>query len=121
MLKDMQADTVATMQFSGIATEGEVNRQKALLEDALLLDGIMYNSATFKVLQYNPPQTLPWLRRNEVAFSVTMLQSEDVQEVEETAAEAVEDAADGAASTFDKAGAVPDDEDTFFSSPEAGD
>lgn len=121
MLKDMQADAVATMQFSGIATEGEVNRQKALLEDALLLDGIMYDSATFKVLQYNPPQTLPWLRRNEVAFSVTMPQSEEVQEVEETAAEAVEGAADGAASTFDKAGAVPDDEDTFFSSPEAGD
>ena len=32
--------------------------------------GIMYDNLSFKVLQYNPPQTLPWLRRNEVTVKV---------------------------------------------------
>ena len=62
-LRDVPSETTAVLDFSGIATEGEVNRQRALLEDALISDGIMYDSSSFRVLQYNPPYTLPWLRK----------------------------------------------------------
>lgn len=97
MLRDVKSEVIACSEFSGIATEGEVNRQKALLEDALLLDGIMYDSATFKVFQYNPPQTLPWLRRNEVSFSVTMPVSASVAVVEDAVAAFAESAVAAAA------------------------
>ena len=65
-IKDLPAEIVAAREFTGIPTEGEVSRQRAFLEDSLLSDGIMYDNLSFKVLQYNPPYTLPWLRRNEV-------------------------------------------------------
>lgn len=120
-LKDVASDVLAALEFSGIATEAEVSRQKASLEDALIVDGILYDSSSFKVFQYNPPQTLPWLRRNEVSFSVTMPEAE-VEAVEEQAAveEAVVDES-VAGDTFEKAGSTPDDEVVFFTSPEAGD
>lgn len=65
-IKDVPAEIIAAREFTGIPTEGEVSRQRAFLEDSLLSDGIMYDNLSFKVLQYNPPYTLPWLRRNEV-------------------------------------------------------
>jgi hypothetical protein len=43
-----------------------------MLEDALLADGVIYDNLSFKVFQYNPPYTLPWLRYNEVSLSVDM-------------------------------------------------
>lgn len=69
-IKDVPSETIATVEFTGFATDGEVARQRALLEDALLTDGIMFDNLSFRVLQYNPPYTLPWLRRNEVALRV---------------------------------------------------
>ena len=71
-LKDVPSETVAVVEFTGFATDGEVSRQRALLEDALLADGVMYDNLSFKVFQYNPPYTLPWLRRNEVCLKVFM-------------------------------------------------
>ena len=71
-LKDVPSETVAVVEFTGFATDGEVARQRALLEDALLADGVMYDNLSFKVFQYNPPYTLPWLRRNEVCLKVFM-------------------------------------------------
>jgi hypothetical protein len=94
-IRDVPAATVATREFPGIATDGEVSRQRAMLEDALLADGIMYDNLSFKVFQYNPPYTLPWLRRNEVSVVV-----------------------EGPIPVDDFVSA---DESKFFSSPEAGD
>ena len=93
-LKDVPTETVAVVEFTGFATDGEISRQRALLEDALLADGVMYDNLTFKVFQYNPPYTLPWLRRNEVCLKVFV---------------------DGG---FD---ATPPAEPEFSTSPEAGD
>jgi hypothetical protein len=69
-IQDIEGDIVAASEFPGIATDGEVSRQRAKLEDALLTDGIFYDNLSFKVFQYNPPYTLPWLRRNEVLLKV---------------------------------------------------
>ena len=80
----------------GIATESEVNRQRAKLEDALMSEGIQYDPASFKVYQYNPPLTLPWVRRNEVLFSVVIPE-------------------------FAENRSKTEDELKFYSAPEAGD
>jgi hypothetical protein len=72
ILKDIPAELIAVKEFSGICTEGEISKQRALLEDLLLSDGILYDNLSFRVLQYNPPYTLPWLRRNEVSLKIDM-------------------------------------------------
>lgn len=93
-LRDLSAGSqVAVRTFTGIATEREVNNQKAKLQEALKLDGIEYDPSSFKVLQYNPPYTVPWVRRNEVSFSVS----------------------------FKNDFVAEGDASNFFSSPEAGD
>lgn len=129
-LRDVPSETTAVLDFSGIATEGEVNRQRALLEDALISDGIMYDSSSFRVLQYNPPYTLPWLRKNEVSFMVTVPAAEAISAVVEIA-EVISEIKEGVVAELvgEESEKVPDssptdvddETDEFFSSPEAGD
>ncbi|KAG5186077.1 SOUL heme-binding protein-domain-containing protein [Tribonema minus] len=62
-------------EFTGFATPREVARQLAALHDALAADGWTVEppapgAPEGQVLQYNPPYTLPWLRRNEVVVRV---------------------------------------------------
>ena len=70
VITDVAEALAAVREFTGICTESEVAKQRALLEDALLFDGIAYDNLSFQVLQYNPPYTLPWVRRNEVVLKV---------------------------------------------------
>lgn len=54
-------------EFPGFATEGECERQLALLRASLLGAGLAAQTVDgYRVLLYNPPQTLPFLRRNEI-------------------------------------------------------
>lgn len=69
-LEDVSEMIVAVKEFSGLATDKETAKQRAVLEDALLADGLVYDNLSFKTFQYNPPQTLPWLRRNEAILKV---------------------------------------------------
>lgn len=96
VLKDLPAQTLAVREFTGLATEGEINRQRARLEDYLISNGIEYDSDSFKVFQYNPLYTLPWVRRNEISFM--MMRPTNAVNRSKTA-----------------------DESKFFAAPEAGD
>eukprot|EP01039_Chlorochromonas_danica_P008298 gene8302-9149_t len=96
-LRDVAPMDVAVVEFSGVVTEGEVLRQKAKLEDALLSQNINYDPATFQVIQYNPPYALPWVRRNEIMVKVVV---EGLEEPDRRLSE---------------------DTNKFFAAPEAGD
>lgn len=78
-IEDVEGEIVAVRTFPGIPTEKEVAKQRATLEDALLADGLIYDNLSFKTLTYNPPYTLPWLRRNEVSLKVEYKSSVDDQ------------------------------------------
>jgi len=73
-LEQMPLQTLAVVEFTGFATDGEVARQKAALLSQLEADGVQIvvdsTGDAFSVFQYNPPYTLPWLRRNELAIPV---------------------------------------------------
>jgi hypothetical protein len=48
-----------------------VQRQLLRLLSALDRDGISVpDASSYRILQYNPPYTLPWLRRNELLVAV---------------------------------------------------
>lgn len=106
VLKDVSPEITASIEFTGLATDGEVMRQRAALEDALLADGITYDNLSFRVLQYNPPYTLPWLRRNEVVLKLVDYPVRDV----------AIDSTESVVQEFKSS-----DSSEFFSSPEAGD
>jgi len=66
---------VAVAKFTGFVTEGEVARQKDAICSSLALDGIEIDAPHGAViphiiLQYNPPYTIPIVRRNEIAVPV---------------------------------------------------
>lgn len=66
---------LAVARFTGFATEGEVLRQKDALLSALAMDGVELDTphgsiVPHVVFQYNPPYTIPIVRRNEIAVPV---------------------------------------------------
>ena len=72
-LRQRGAEMVAVASFSGIATPGEVRRALARLREALDAAGVQEaDEGTYALLQYNPPFTLPWLRRNEVTVPIAV-------------------------------------------------
>jgi hypothetical protein len=63
-----------------------VRRQLLSLISALERDGVhVTDPSSYSIFQYNPPYTLPWLRRNEVLVQVRLGRDED-EEDEEVAA-----------------------------------
>ena len=69
-LSDEPGQTLAYMEFPGIATDSEVQLQSSLLVNSLNADGIEFDPRSMKVFQYNPPYTLPWLRTNAVTYRI---------------------------------------------------
>jgi hypothetical protein len=66
---------LAVRKFTGFVTDGEVARQKDTLLQALEMDGVELDVphgavVPHVVFQYNPPYTLPIVRRNEIAVPV---------------------------------------------------
>eukprot|EP00980_Cylindrotheca_fusiformis_P008085 scaffold1722_cov120-Cylindrotheca_fusiformis.AAC.15 len=66
---------LAVRKFTGFVTDGEIARQKDTLLQALEMDGVALDVphgavVPHVVFQYNPPYTLPIVRRNEIAVPV---------------------------------------------------
>lgn len=81
-IREIPAATLAVAKFTGFVTEGEVNRQKDALMSCLAFDGIEIDVPHASVvphviLQYNPPYTIPILRRNEIGIPVRLVAEEE--------------------------------------------
>lgn len=75
---DIPSARLAVATFTGFVTEGEVKRQKDALLSALSLDGAAIDVphgavVPHVIFQYNPPYTIPIVRRNEIAVPVRVL------------------------------------------------
>ena len=68
-LHPLAGRTVAVIRFSGWATGGKIERNRAELMATLARHGISTTGVP-ALNQYNPPWTPPFLRRNEIAVTV---------------------------------------------------
>jgi hypothetical protein len=69
-LRSLDAQTLAVVEFGGLATGPEVRRRLLELRRKVAADGLSVIGSGYALLQYNPPYSLPWLRRNEVGVLV---------------------------------------------------
>ncbi|KAL7170502.1 hypothetical protein ACSBR2_035385 [Camellia fascicularis] len=71
-IKEVPKKIVAVAAFSGFVTDEEVTRRESILRNALKNDPQfqLKEDALVEVAQYNPPFTLPFTRRNEIALEV---------------------------------------------------
>lgn len=81
-IKHIPAARLAVARFTGFVTEGEVARQKDALLASLAADGVEVDVPHGQVVphvvfQYNPPYTIPIVRRNEIAVPVRTTRSDD--------------------------------------------
>lgn len=118
---DIPPARLAVKKFTGFVTEGEVARQKDALLTALMMDDVELDVAhgdpiSHVIFQYNPPYTLPIVRRNEIAVAVrTEVDTEDLQkqwtdEDEDSELPSINGAA-GATATAKSAAAVAKQDD----------
>eukprot|EP00579_Thalassiosira_antarctica_P006735 CAMPEP_0201884500 /NCGR_PEP_ID=MMETSP0902-20130614/17325_1 /ASSEMBLY_ACC=CAM_ASM_000551 /TAXON_ID=420261 /ORGANISM="Thalassiosira antarctica, Strain CCMP982" /LENGTH=452 /DNA_ID=CAMNT_0048413479 /DNA_START=72 /DNA_END=1430 /DNA_ORIENTATION=+ len=81
-IQEIPSATLAVAKFTGFVTEGEVERQKDALMTCLAIDGIEIDVPHASVVphvifQYNPPYTIPILRRNEIGIPVMLAAEEE--------------------------------------------
>ncbi len=69
-LIEVPAATIAAIRFSGVATRDVRDHQAAILYGVLAKSDWRPQGAIFQ-FSYDPPFTIPFLRRNEVAVGVT--------------------------------------------------
>lgn len=96
-LAQVPTQLVAVAEFTGLATAREVERQQERLLKALDADGFLVPKVEgqYSVLQYNPPYTLPWRRRNEIAIVVIDKSEQPLESIEDDITEAGEQEEDG--------------------------
>lgn len=89
-----------------------MQRQLLRLLSALDRDGISVpDASSYRILQYNPPYTLPWLRRNELLVSVSGLMPGEAAAVVEGMADGVVSAVQGWAEEEEEGEGRKDGED----------
>lgn len=64
------AERVAAIRFSGLAGDESISRQRKLLLERIAQLGLTVHGEPILAF-YNPPWTLPFLRRNEILAKVT--------------------------------------------------
>ncbi|KAA0043880.1 heme-binding-like protein [Cucumis melo var. makuwa] len=71
-IQEVPRKILAVVAFSGFVTDDEIKRRESRLRDALKNDKeFQVKAGSFvEVAQYNPPFTLPFQRRNEIALEV---------------------------------------------------
>ncbi|KAJ1381173.1 SOUL heme-binding protein [Sesbania bispinosa] len=71
-IKEMPRKIVAVVAFSGFVNDEEVNQRELKLREALKSDRQfkIKEGTSVEIAQYNPPFTLPFQRRNEIALEV---------------------------------------------------
>ncbi|KAK7284860.1 hypothetical protein RJT34_19613 [Clitoria ternatea] len=71
-IKEVPGKIVAVVSFSGFVNDEEVKRRELKLREALKSDRQfkLKEGTSVEVAQYNPPFTLPFQRRNEIALEV---------------------------------------------------
>merc|ERR1719476_872351 len=86
-IEDVAERLVAVKAFPGVVTKEEMERQRALVAEALAADGSIaaVSDSAYSVLQYNSPWTVPWRRLNELAVVVTETEAPDGGGEEKTA------------------------------------
>ncbi|CAM8965796.1 unnamed protein product [Rhodiola kirilowii] len=72
IIKEIPKRIVAVVAFSGYVTDEEVARRESKLREALKNDRTFQvkMGSPVEIAQYNPPFTLPFQRRNEIALEV---------------------------------------------------
>ncbi|KAG0495130.1 hypothetical protein HPP92_006124 [Vanilla planifolia] len=71
-IKEISRRTVAVSAFSGFVADEDVKKREFQLRDALKSDAEFQakEDAMVEVAQFNPPFTLPFMRRNEIMLEV---------------------------------------------------
>lgn len=72
-IKEIPARLVAVLTFSGIVTEAKMRRKAIQLLDWVGACGTFETTAPVLCAQYDPPSTIPFLRRNEVWVEIREL------------------------------------------------
>lgn len=69
VLREQPARRIAALRFSGFATRSSLEKNATELRDRLAFRGETVVGAESYAF-YNPPWTLPWLRRNEIVVEI---------------------------------------------------
>ena len=64
-LRELPAQRMAAVRFSGLTTAASIEQQTQLLKDWLGRNNLAFDDRP-QVARYNDPFTLPWNRRNEI-------------------------------------------------------
>ena len=64
-LRELPAQRMAAVRFSGLTTAASIERQTQLLKDWLARNNLEFEDRP-QLARYNDPFTLPWNRRNEI-------------------------------------------------------
>ena len=64
-LRELPAQRMAAVRFSGLTTAASIERQTQLLKDWLTRNNLEFEDRP-QLARYNDPFTLPWNRRNEI-------------------------------------------------------
>ncbi|MCA9773890.1 MAG: heme-binding protein [Myxococcales bacterium] len=69
-LESRPGEKVAVRRFSGLVGDRDINEEAAELRRWIELNGYEAASDEVRVARYNPPWTIPFLRRNEILIAI---------------------------------------------------